>query len=180
MYRSILAITAAAALLAVGPASAVAQQQKASPGGAVSKDTTGGQTPAPRPDQSSLSDQQIQNYVQVRRQLEQSNTELRQAFRSGDLSKQEKKLQAGWKDNRMTFEEFMKVHQQVQATPELKKQVQTQLAGAGSATGASQSGASTSGAAKPGASPGGAAASSSPAGTTSGAASGAQPGSSPK
>jgi hypothetical protein len=179
MNRSILAITAAAALLAVGPAAAMAQQQKASPGGAVSKDTTGGQTPAPRPDQASLSDQQIQKYVQVRSQLEQSNAELRQAFRSGDLSKQEKKLQTGWKDPGMTFEEFMKVHQQVQASPELKKQVQTQLAGAGSTTGTSTSGTSTSGATTT-ASPGGAAGASSPAGTTSGAAPGAKPASSPK
>ncbi len=172
MRSTVLAAVAAAALLGWGlPAGVEAGGQKGSTAaGGTSSDpsarggyssggtTSGGTTMTPgapgstggtgtsgtgRTTAGQLSDQDIQDYIEARQQLEQQKPEMKSALESGDLSDRRQELQSALQGSGMSAEEFVRVHRQVQSDPTLRARVEAELGAAGP-TGSSGTGASGS------------------------------------
>ncbi len=78
-----------------------------------------------------VSEPQLQEYIELRRQLASQNPEMERAFESGDLSGQRDRLQAALSGSSMSVDQFMQVHQQVQQDPELRSRVEARLGASG-------------------------------------------------
>ncbi len=115
-----------------GPATGGATTTPGGPATGGATTTPGG--PATGGMAGQVSDQELQDYVQARQQLEQQKPEMKSTLQSGDISDKREELQSALQESGMSAEEFMRVHRQVQADPTLRARVESQLGSPASGT----------------------------------------------
>ncbi|HWP34150.1 MAG TPA: hypothetical protein VNM66_01000, partial [Thermodesulfobacteriota bacterium] len=76
---------------------------------------------------AAISSERLDAYIQARQQLESRDPALRRALREGDVTAQRERIQSGLSGTRMSADEFIRLHQQVQSDPTLRAQVEAQL-----------------------------------------------------
>lgn len=129
---STTALVAALGLAAAAPVTAQTDpSSKTSPSGGIESGGTGTMM-------STISDDDVRAYVQVRQQLEM-DPDLGRPLRSGDLSGEEQQIDTALatSGSQMSVEEFRRIHERVQTDPQLRARVQWELDSSGGTSGAS-------------------------------------------